>query len=204
MRRRTMKLTCFVAVLLGSAVLVSAFPEPQIVPSAWQFDLTLDKPRPVSIRDLNGQTQWFWYLTYQVQNNTGSERLFIPEITIATDEGDIISSGKNVPSAVFDAVKLRQRNALLLGPMQIVGRMLQGPDFAKDGVAIWPAFDHSVNRVDVFVAGLSGETQVVEHPLTKDPVVTRKVLMMSFDTPGSKTHPQEQAVISQGQEWIMR
>ena len=204
MRKPTLQLTWCAAALLCSAVLVNAFPKPSLVAKAWQLDFEPGKPRPVSIRDVNGQIQWYWYLTYEVQNNTAQERLFIPEISVATDEGDLVRTGKNVPAEVFEAIQQLERNPLLLSPIEIVGKLLLGADFAKEGVAIWPAFDHPVDQMDVFVAGLSGETEPVEHPLTKERVVMRKVLMLTFATPGSRTHPQRQAVLPRGEEWIMR
>jgi len=186
------------------AAIVSAFPEPSIVAKAWELDIEVQKPRAVSMRDSQGRLQWYWYVAYKVQNNTKRERLFIPEIAIATDEGDLIDAGRNVPAGVFPIIKKKQGNPLLLSPIHIVGRMLIGRDFAKESVAIWPAFDHSVDQVNVFVAGLSGETQIIEHPLTSEDVVMRKVLMAKFRTPGSRTHPQDQAVLPLDQEWIMR
>ena len=204
MRKPTLQLTWCAAALLCSAVLVNAFPKPSLVPKAWQLDFGPGKPQPISIRDINGQIQWYWYLTYKVQNNTRQERLFIPEIAVATDEGDLVSTGKNVPAEVFEAIQRAEGNPLLLSPIQIVGKLLLGADFAKEGVAIWPAFDHSVDQMDVFVAGLSGETEAIEHPLTKERVVMRKMLMLTFATPGSHTHPERQAVLPSGEEWIMR
>lgn len=204
MRKRTLWVTCSAAVLLCSAMLVSAFPRPAIVAKAWQLDLEVGKPQPISVRDVDGQIQWYWYLTYKVQNNTRQERLFIPEIAVATDEGHIVTAGQDVPSKVFEAIKKRQRNPLLMSPIEIVGRLLLGTDFAKESVAVWPAFDRPVDNIDIFFAGLSGETQAIEHPLTKEPVVMRKVLMVTFATPGAKVHPQEQPVLPRGDEWIMR
>ena len=204
MHKATLWTSLFAATLLFLAGFASAFPEPSIVSKTWEFDIEVGEPRPVSMRDERGQLQWYWYLPYKVQNNTGRERLFIPEFDIATDEGDIVAAGQDVPAKVFDLIKEKEGNTLLLSPIEIVGRMLVGRDFAKESVAIWPAFDHSVDQVDVFVAGLSGETQQIEHPLTKDPVIMRKVLMYKYATPGDVTHPQKQSILPRGEEWIMR
>ncbi len=181
-----------------------AFPEPAIVSRDWVFDIDVGTPKPISIRDIHGKTRWFWYMTYTVTNNTGSDRLFIPEITIATDEGDIIIAGQDVPASVFPAIKQREGDALLQSPIQIVGKLLQGGDFARASVIVWPAFDHPVDDVDVFFAGLSGETKAIAHPTTGEEIVMRKTLMLSYKTPGAVVHPQEQPVIDNGERWIMR
>jgi hypothetical protein len=181
-----------------------AFPEPAIVSRDWLFDVTVDKPRPISIRDVHGETRWFWYMTYNVTNNTGDDRLFIPEITVATDEGDIVTAGQNVPASVFPAIKRKEDDGLLQSPIQIVGKLLQGRDFSRASVIVWPAFDHPVDHVDVFFAGLSGETKAIAHPTTGEEIVMRKTLMLSYDTPGGVVHPQQQPVIPTGERWIMR
>jgi hypothetical protein len=181
-----------------------AFPEPSIVTKAWQYDFTYDPPRPISIRALGGGIQWFWYITYKVINNTGDERLFVPEVTIYTDTGRIFPAGNNVPSRVFNAVKSRIANPLLENPAEIIGRVLQGPDYAKEGVAIWPAPSEDVDRLTVFFSGLSGEVQATQHPLTGERVVLRKTLMIEYEMPGTTTDIQEQPVVPVREQWTMR
>lgn len=192
------------AAVLASAAGALAFPEPSIVPKSWELDIKLGKPQAVAIRDLNGDPQWFWYLSYVVTNNTGEERLFIPEVTVASDMGDILSAGQNVPPGVFTAIKQREKNSLLMSPVEIVGRLLQGPDFAKESAIIWPAFKHPVDEVSIFIAGISGESQSVPHPGTGESIVMRKTLMLRYATPGGNVHPQSQSVKFEGDEWVMR
>ncbi len=205
---RVSLLTVLAAALLAIPVLrAMAFPEPSIVRRSWEFEIDFGRPKPVSIRDITGEHRWYWYLTYQIENDTGQERLFIPEITVATDQGDIIVAGQNVPPSVFDVIKERERNPLLLSPIQIVGRVLQGTDFVREGVAIWPAFDKPVDYMDVFFSGVSGETAVIDLPgeeEEKEQVVVRKTLMIKYHMPGSRVHPQQQTIEPLGQEWVMR
>ena len=181
-----------------------AFPEPAASSRAWKFTFTHAKPRPISFRGDDGLIHWYWYMTYKVVNETGDERLFIPEFTIATDAGDIITAGKNVPAGVFDAVKHDAGVKLLVNPIVATGKLLQGEDNAKESVAIWPVFDHNVDQVSIFVAGLSGETQTIENPLTHDPVTMRNTLMIRYSLPGTRGPVQEQAVVARGEEWVMR
>lgn len=181
-----------------------AYPEPAIVSKTWEFDVKVGTPKSVAVPDINGEIQWYWYMTYRVGNNTGQDRLFIPEIHIATDEGDILVAGQHVPPAAFDVIKKRERNTLLLSPVQIVGRMLQGRDFIKEGVAIWPAFGHPIDRMDIFLSGLSGETQAIKLPGNGEEVFVRKTMMVKYHLPGGKVHPERQPVKLLDTEWIMR
>ena len=56
---------------------------------------------------------------------TDEDLLFIPEITVANDTGDIINAGENVPPTVFPAIKKRLGNPLLLSPVEVVGKQLR-------------------------------------------------------------------------------
>lgn len=181
-----------------------AAPEPSIVPRAWEFDFTFQAPRPIAIRDIDGQYHWFWYMTYKVVNNSGTEQMFIPEFTIATDTGKIIAAGSKLPSSLFPAIKAKLQNPLLLSPVDVVGRLLQGEDNARESVAVWPAFEDDVDAISVFVGGLSGETIALPHPLTGDPVLLRKTMKVDYAMPGSSGTPQVQPMLMRSSEWVMR
>ncbi len=180
------------------------FPEPHIVPQSWQLDLTYQTPRLISIEGIGGRPQWFWYMTYKVVNNTGRERLFIPEVTIATDAGDIISAGTDVPATVFTAIRQKLDNPLLESSIDVVGKLLQGEDLAKETVAIWPAFDHDVDQVNIFITGVSGETAIIQHPRTGETLTLRKTLMLRYATPGTDVPPRDQDIQPAGEQWVMR
>jgi hypothetical protein len=197
------------ALILGVGVLMNppashAFPEPAAASTAWRLDFTYAKPQAIAVKTADGGTRWFWYIAYKVVNNTGDERLFIPEFTIATDAGDITAAGKGVPGGVFDAIKDREGNRLLENPIRAVGRLLQGEDNAKESVAIWPAFDHDIDLATIFISGISGETQVIKNPATQEDVTVRKTLMITYALPGTGGRVQNQAVLPRGEKWIMR
>ncbi len=210
--------TVFSVVLLSSVLVVgglmplssvAAPVEPALVSKSWEFKFSFDTPRPIAVRNLAGDFEWFWYMSYKVVNNSGEERLFIPEITIASDRGDIFVAGRGVRSAVFDAIKARLGNRLLESPNTIVGQILQGEDHAKEGVAIWPATEHNIDNLSIFVAGLSGETALIKVPDPADTTksidtLVAKTLMLDYELPGFPRSPQEQPVIYKGQKWIMR
>jgi len=181
-----------------------AVPEPAIVNPSWTLDFEFQTPNAVAVEDDQGNTRWYWYMPYKVTNNTGEDRLFAPEIIIYNDNGDIVSAGKNVPPAVFEKVQYLLKNPLLKNSVQIVGKLLKGEDFAKEGAAIWPVAEDDVDSFTVFVGGIYGETQVVKNPKTDEEVVLRRTLMIDFDVPGNYKNPQEQPCELTGQRDVMR
>ena len=198
-------LAAALAMLIGSGKgRALAYPEPAIVASSWSLAFTLAEPATIAVPDVHGSTRWYWYVAYQVANHSGDDRRFIPEFTIATDRGHIISAGRKVPGAVFRAIKAELKNPLLESPTQIVGKILQGEDFAKEGVAIWPVPDQDVDEFSLFVSGLSGETATIRNPLTGDEVLMRRTLMLTYATPGNNPNPQDQSVILTARREVMR
>ena len=133
-----------------------AYPKPALVSEAWHLDFECDAPRTLAVTDENGDTRWYWYLTYRVENNTGHDQLFIPEVTILTDHGQVVITDVDVPSKVFQKIKQQLRHPLLERPSKIIGKILQGPDHAKDGVAIWAVSQEDVDAFTLFFSGISG------------------------------------------------
>ncbi len=181
-----------------------AYPEPAIVSPSWSLDIEVQAPEAIAIEDVDGTVRWFWYIAYKVVNPTDEDLLFIPEITIANDQGEIINAGQNVPPTVFPAIQERLGNPLLLSPVEVVGKLLQGEDFAREGVAIWPASEQDVDSFSVFIAGLNGETQNAINPVTGESVLVRRTLMLEYKSPGNFVRPQEQTIIEAGQREVMR
>lgn len=180
-------------------------PEPSVLSAAWEFSFEFGQPRLITLETANEQEPvTYWYLPYTVTNDTGEDRLFIPEFTILGDDGSLITAGKGVGPAVFNAIKQEQRNPLLESPLAVVGRLLQGDDNARDSVAIWPLPDRDINELSVFVSGLSGETAVTTNPLTDEPVLLRKTLAITFKTPGDKANNLAKPVKFTGKTWVMR
>jgi hypothetical protein len=181
-----------------------AYPEPAIVSPSWSLEIEVQAPEAISIEDVDGSIRWFWYIAYKVVNPTDEDLLFIPEITIANDRGEIITAGQDVPPTVFPAIKQRLGNPLLLSPVEVVGKLLQGDDFAREGVAIWPASSGDVDAFSVFIAGLNGETQNAMNPITGESVLVRRTLMLEYKSPGNFTRPQEQPIIEVDRSEVMR
>ena len=190
--------------LLVFATVTHGAPKPEIVPASYQLDFEYNKPKPIAIRTTGGNIQWYWYMVYTVTNHTGNDRLYIPDITIAYDDGQIVTAGADIPASVFKAIQKKQKNPLLQSPMQVVGNLLQGEDFARSSVAIWPHFGPKVKEMRIFIAGLSGETAKLKVKGKKEPVLLRKARMLIYCVPGSDTHPQDQVLKRRADKWIMR
>lgn len=183
---------------------VAAYPEPAAAQRSWQLEFEAQAPQPIAVADNSGRVRWYWYICYKVVNHTGQDRMFIPDVTVATDQGDIISAGRNIPARVFTAIKQRVGNPLLENPTQMVGRLLQGEDYARESVAIWPDPGPDVDEIRVFFEGWSGETAQVTNPLTNKPVLMRKTLMRVYQMPGKPATPQDQTVVAAEERWVMR
>ena len=200
------------------------FPIPSATSESWELDLDYRLPKPIF-----AEGRWFWYMPYTVTNNSGDDRLFIPDVTVVTSEGEILSADESVPPAVTDAVVEQLGNPLLQRPDEVIGTLRQGEDFAIDSVAIWPNPTGDMYRMDVFFAGLSGETQPLLNPRTgkpilrkqrdaisgqfmldedgrpmERPVLARRTLRLNFVTPGSPPSPREQLIRLVDEESVMR
>jgi hypothetical protein len=189
---------CTLVAALALAVLpldrALAFPEPAIVSPSWNLDLEVQTPRPIAVQDTHGVTRWYWYMPYRVTNRTGDDQLFIPEVTIFTDTGRIIRAGHNVPASVYEAVRRQINNPLLELPVEVVGRILQGEDHARESIAVWPHFESDVDEFHVFFAGTSGETQSIDMPGGDEPVLVRRTHQYTYRTPGNYPTPQNQPI----------
>lgn len=195
------------SVIAGVAPLaeVVAFPEPAVVSPSWNLDFEHGKPTPVAVKDAAGQTRWFWYLPYKVTNNTSDDQLFIPEVTIATDRGQIVRAGQDVSATVFEQIKKNLNNPLLESPIEVVGRILQGQDYAKESVVIWPHFrGEDADEMTIFFAGLSGESQTIPNPSTGEPVLVRRTTAITYGLPGNYPTPQNAPVVPKDERDVMR
>lgn len=206
----SIKQFCIVGVVMmfagwmgASALHAAAYPEPRIVTDSWELEFEFDEPRTIAV-ERGGETRLYWYMTYTVRNESGEDQLFVPEAWAATDAGDLLAANRDVPPAVFRAIEEQEDNPLLENPVQVVGRLLQGEDNARDSVFIWPVPEHDVDYIRMFIGGLSGETHDVEDPETGETYVLRKTLMLEYATPGDVSHTAQKPFIFEGREWVVR
>lgn len=194
--------------LLGGGM---AAPEPDPVPRRWQLDVEVGPLRVMNVADDLGASRLYFYLTYTVSNNSGQDLLFAPMLELATDEGDLLRAGRDVPLSVTRQIQQALENPLLEDQVRISDTLLQGEENAKDGLAVWPVPDLNVDEIKVYFAGLSGEFATIEVPVTgasgeKTRIVFRKVLMLRYEVPGTLNPAAEPVLlpVSPRGQWIMR
>ena len=147
------------------------FAQPSIVNPSWSFELSMLTPNAIAVPTARGRVAWYWYAAYRVTNNTGEDRLFIPEVVVLNNHGEIVQTNRRIPPSVYPAIATRLGNSLLESPTDVVGRLLQGPDFAKESVAIWPASERDVDEFTLFFAGIDGETKPLVSPQTGETIL---------------------------------
>jgi hypothetical protein len=176
--------------------------EPSRVPVSWELTVKHGMLERIIV-PINGKDQTYWFMRYSVINNSGRDILFTPSFEILAETGAAVTALKSVPAAVFDKIKSLYNNPFLLSPTNIDGKLLQGDDNAKDGVAIFPALDTEARNFQFFFMGLSGETSEVLNPLTKKPVILQKTLELDFNIPGQAIgiDPQPKLLAT---KWVMK
>ena len=215
-------LLCTFSMLVGERSAL-AYPVPKPVPSAWELKFkTFDGLH--LFRD-PADDRLYWYLIYEVANQSGSDQLWVPDIVMYTDTGIIMKSGRGVRTRVTESILSLISDPLLESQDEIIGDLRQGDEYARRGTAVWPQpydpdpplldlmdqalplWDSPVsedltNRITLFVGGLSGETSRVIHPTTGEPYILRKSLQMDFEVYGNLRHGQK--VEPLGSKWVIR
>ena len=203
------------AIWAVTAFLCLAAPEPAIVPGPrdWTVDVTFEHPQQIMLPpDKTGKPRRFWYTIVTLTNNSGSDVDFYPNCDLLTDTFHIIPANKHTPAGVFKQIKRRhQRKYPFLEALDKAGnKMLEGEDNAKDIAVIWPDFDEQVKNLKVFITGLSNETAVVDHPVSKNAaggpvkVYLRKTLEISYTLSGDPALRSYAKLTYKGKRWVMR
>ena len=180
MTRLIYPILALACLLVSTSVL--AVPHPRAVPARPELSFS---PGPLRIYRSGVDGQWYWYMTYSLENSTGADQIWVPSMVLYTDRGEILQGGRLVPSAVTDEIITRLGDPFLEPQYSMIGEVKQGQGNARTGLTVWPAQKTDVNEMSLFVAGLSGETAVVPHPMTGEEVVLRKTLKRDYHIPGA-------------------
>jgi hypothetical protein len=201
-------------VFAAMAFVCVAAPEPAIIPGPrdWTMEVTFEHPQQIMVQMEKGGPRRFWYTIVTLTNQSGQDVDFYPTCDLMTDTFHIIPANKHTPEGVFEQIKGRhQRKYPFLEPLEKAdNKMLEGEDNAKDIAVIWPDFDQQVKNIKVFISGLSNETAVVEHPVSKDEagepikVYLRKTLEISYSMSGDPALRSYVKVTYRGKRWVMR
>src|SRR5262245_17614592 len=183
-------------------------PEPDPIPRRWQLSI---EPGPLRIAAVDVGDQGpksFFYMTYKVTNTSGGDLLFAPSFDLATNNGDVLRSGRDVPAAVTKHLLESLGNSLLEDQISIVGNLLQGEGNAKEGLVVWPAGSLRLTELEVYATGFSGETKSVEitDPKTgkASKATVRKTLQIRYQPPGEVRDQGSKPFEVLEQRWVMR
>ncbi|MDD5135567.1 MAG: hypothetical protein PHP01_09185 [Phycisphaerae bacterium] len=210
-----MKYKLFLAVVLLASAWACAAPEPAIIPapSHWTLNVVFTQPQQITVK-IPGERkpQRFWYLIITVTNTSEIDVPFYPACELMTDTFQIIPAYRDTRNVVFEKIKTRHKKkypfleSLEFGDSKI----LQGQDNTKDLAIIWPDFDVKAKNISLFLAGLSNETAVVEHPTAKDAngapekLYLRKTLELQYSIGGDESLRSSGTLAFKGKNWVMR
>jgi hypothetical protein len=134
-------------------------------------------------------------------------------------DGKLHRARKDVPRQVFDAIKTRERNRLMVPATKVGGELRPGVDQARDSVAIWEEPQPDIGTFKIFVGGLSGEFVELKDgdsgQTLKDKkgntINLRKTLQLIYTVNGDEVYPGEDKVkTGEGRigknhkTWVMR
>jgi hypothetical protein len=229
---RTLKLTLLTATLLvplpiiaavawfgPSAFAAASYPEPSPYPTTWE--LTFDYKTPIRIVvNVPGSAspKAYWYMTYTLTNDGEETQVFIPQFEMLTNDGKLHRAINNVPREVFDMIKARERNKLMVPQTQVSGEIRPGVDQAKDSVVVFEEPTKDLDTFKIFVGGLSGEFVELKDDMGNflkdakgEKIILRKTLQLTYHLNGDDVFPGED-VINEGEGrigknakvWVMR
>jgi hypothetical protein len=208
--------------LIGGSVWVAgagvfAAPQAGLVSSSWQLDFEFHDPQRITLH-LPGEKEetTYWYMVYQVTNNTGRDVQFYPSFELVTDTLAAVEGGAEISPRVYDAVAARHRieYPFITVPTKITGLLLQGEANARASIAVFRTFDPDADGFTIFLSGLSGEIERVSNPSFDPPrgesdanprfFLLRRTLAIRYDLPGEAGTRPLATPIRRNREWVMR
>jgi hypothetical protein len=210
-----MKYKLFLAVIFLGSAWAFAAPEPAIIPAAsqWTLNVVFTQPQQITVK-IPGirKPQRFWYIIITATNNYETDVPFYPACELLTDTFQSIPAYRDTRNVVFDKIKTRHKKKYpFLESLELAdNRILQGDDNTKDMAVIWPDFDPKAKNISLFIAGLSNETIVIDHPTAKDQngvaekIFLRKTLELQYSIGGDEKLRDSGTLVFKGKCWIMR
>ena len=216
MKRRVLTAVCCVPwVLCG--VTAWAAPKVESAAKSWVLDIKFHDPQRITLKlpgDKHETT--FWYVLFEVINNTGQDVEFYPSFRLVTGTLHVVQGGSNISPSVYDAIIARHKNdyPFLALTSKITGPLLQGEDNARTSLAIFRMFDKEANSFTIYISGLSGEIARVNNPgfdVNKEEsadnprfFILRRTLAIMYNLPGDPDTRIMAKPIRRSREWVMR
>jgi hypothetical protein len=178
----------------------------------WVLDFKFRPPRLITV-DIPGRGRRLcWYLKYQVINNTGEPRTFIPDFELVTLDKPGVFHDQVLPK-VQEAIERIEdptgyqdiKNSVTIAAKPIPPSKPNATPRAVNGVAIWDDVNPDANRFSIFVSGLSNGWSLAEIPPDNKQVVRRKTLQLNFKRMGDRYYQSsEQIRFVPPVEWVYR
>jgi len=181
---------------------------------AWTLNFKYDMVKFIVVKEAGRGRTMYWYMTYMLANQTGSDRFIVPRFELVTDT-DKKFDGVVSPEAER-GIRFREASPRkLLNDVTVAGVIKpfdpKDAKTVKAGVAIFHSPDPKTDRFSIFVSGLSNgfRKEKVVDPDTKQ-VSYRykfKTLRLNFVMPGDEFYPDEKEIRLDPEvdyEWIYR
>ena len=205
------------AIAFGAVRTTMAAPKPASLSSSWQLDFEFQDPRRITLQ-LPGDNRptTYWYVLYQVTNNTGKDTHFYPSFRLVTNSLQVIEGGANINPGVFEVIAARHKKEypFFVSPSKTSGLFLQGKENARASAVVFRMFDKQANSFTVYFSGLSGEMKRVPNPSfntgrseseeNQRYFLLRRTLAVTYDLPGDSGTRSGARPIRRHREWVMR
>ena len=185
--------------------------------TARQLDVKFHDPQRITLQfpgDSHPTT--FWYVLFEVTNNTGRDVEFYPSFRLVTNTLKVVEGGADIPPGVYDAIAARHKGEFpfLAPPVKVTGRLLQGEENARASVAVFRMFDLEANSFTVYASGFSGQIERIPNPAfdmhqeesgnNPRSFILRRTLGITYDLPGAPQTRWRAKPVRRTREWVMR
>ncbi|MCG3136541.1 MAG: hypothetical protein HJJLKODD_00375 [Phycisphaerae bacterium] len=214
MQRRTI-------IILGLGLFLwtgaASIPTPNKAPQSWELKFTFSDPERITLTlpgDHHPTT--YWYIRYNVENDSGSDIQFFPAAELVSDSLEVVLAGEQISPTVYDAIRQKHKTTdpFMVDPGQILGTLLQGEDNQKSSIFVFRQFNLQDNSFSIFISGLSGEIKRIQNPsfVASQPdsetnprlFTLRKTLEVKYQLPGDPRTREEIHPVRISREWVMR
>lgn len=190
-------------------------PTPEDRRGIWVLNFHFKDPRVLMVDVPGVGRKPVWYLWYQVSNDTGEPRTFIPTFVWVCHDVNTIHTDSLIPTAQRTIAKMEDpdnilniRNSVTIAQQPIpvskeFNERNERVAFPKmvTGVATWDNVDPRTTQFSVFVFGLSDGFVEVDDVDGKK-IVRRKALQLKFRRLGDDKTQDSNQIRFVGHEWV--